>query len=87
MFKNSDILKEAQHISITMLSWLMLFILRITWNTSIPDANLTTYQKGAYYSGIKLFNTFPTSIKSLSYDAKFLSQHWKIIFCLTLFTL
>jgi hypothetical protein len=26
------------------------------------NANLTTYQKGAYYAGIKLFNTFPASI-------------------------
>jgi hypothetical protein len=35
-----------------------------------PSANLTSYQKGAYYAGIKKFNTLPNSIKSLNNDIK-----------------
>jgi hypothetical protein len=35
-----------------------------------PNANLTSYQKGAYYAGIKLFNNLPDSIKSLNHDIK-----------------
>jgi hypothetical protein len=34
------------------------------------NANLTTYQKGAYYAGIKLYNTLPASIKRLNHDIK-----------------
>jgi hypothetical protein len=33
-----------------------------------PSTNLTSYQKGAYYAGIKLSSTLPDSIKSLNYD-------------------
>jgi hypothetical protein len=33
------------------------------------NADLTN-QKGAYYAGIKLFNTLPTSIKSSNHDIK-----------------
>jgi hypothetical protein len=35
-----------------------------------PQANLTLYQKGAYYSGIKVFNNFPPNIRNLSCDVK-----------------
>jgi len=34
----------------------------------VPAANLTTYQKGVYYSGIKIYNHLPTAIKDLSDD-------------------
>jgi hypothetical protein len=34
------------------------------------SANLTSYQKGAYYAEIKLFNSLPKSIKSLNHDIK-----------------
>jgi hypothetical protein len=34
------------------------------------NANLATYQKGAYYAGNKLFSTLPASIKSLNHDIK-----------------
>ena len=33
-----------------------------------PQANLTLYQKGAYYSGIKGFNNLPSNIRNLSCD-------------------
>jgi hypothetical protein len=35
-----------------------------------PSANLTSYQKGAYYAGIKKFSTLPDSSKSLNNDIK-----------------
>ena len=33
-----------------------------------PTANLTTFQKGPFYFGIKVFNYIPTSIKNTSHD-------------------
>jgi len=39
-------------------------------NLHLPQANLTLYQKGAYYSGIKDFNNLPTHIRNLSCDVK-----------------
>jgi len=38
-------------------------------NLHVPPANLTVYQRGVYYSGIKIFNHLPTTIKNLS-DSK-----------------
>jgi hypothetical protein len=35
-----------------------------------PQSNLTTYQKGPYYFGIKLFNHLPLSIKELAHNIK-----------------
>ena len=35
-------------------------------NLYIPQANLTIYQKGAYYSGIKIFNQLPSHIKNVN---------------------
>ena len=35
-----------------------------------PQANLTLYQKRAYYSGIKFFNNLPPKIRNLSCDVK-----------------
>jgi hypothetical protein len=35
-----------------------------------PQANLTLYQKVAYYSGIKIFNNLPPNIRNLSCDVK-----------------
>jgi len=34
-------------------------------NLHLPITNLSVYQKGAYYSGIKVFNSLPTHIKEL----------------------
>jgi len=39
---------------------------RSNTNLHPPVCNLTVFQKGAYYSGIKLFNHLPLQIKSLS---------------------
>jgi hypothetical protein len=35
-----------------------------------PQANLTIYQRGSYYFGIKLFNHLSLKIKELAYDFK-----------------
>ena len=34
-------------------------------NLYLPQAHLTTYQKGAYYLGIKIFNNLPLEIKNV----------------------
>ena len=39
-------------------------------NLQPPVCNLTVFQKGAYYSSIKLFNHLPLKIKSLSNEIK-----------------
>ena len=41
---------------------------RQTLDLYVPTANLTIYQKGVYYSGIKIYNYLPTAIKDLSGD-------------------
>jgi hypothetical protein len=38
---------------------------RQTSNLYLPSANLAVYQKGVYYSGIKIYNHPPTAIKDL----------------------
>jgi hypothetical protein len=35
-------------------------------NLYIPQANLSVYQKGACYSGVKIFNKFPSNIKNVN---------------------
>ena len=41
---------------------------RQTSNIYLPTANLATYQKDFYESGIKIYNHLPTRITDLSYD-------------------
>jgi hypothetical protein len=41
---------------------------RQTSNLYLPSANLAMYQKGVYYSGIKIYNHLPTAMKDLSGD-------------------
>jgi hypothetical protein len=41
---------------------------RFSSDLHTPIANLTTSQKGPLYSGIKVFNRLPTSIKRTSHD-------------------
>jgi hypothetical protein len=35
-----------------------------------PQSHLSVYQKGAHYTGIKVFNRLPVPIKQLSHDTK-----------------
>jgi len=39
-------------------------------NLYLPQANLTIYQKGAYYSGITIFNNLPLEIKNVAGNQK-----------------
>jgi hypothetical protein len=39
-------------------------------NLYLPQANLTIYQKGAYYSGIQIFNNLHLEIKSVADNQK-----------------
>ena len=39
-------------------------------NLHLPVCNLTLFQKGPYFSGIKLFNHLPPKIKCLSNEIK-----------------
>jgi len=39
-------------------------------NLYLPQTNLTIYQKGAYYSGIKIFNNLPMEIKNVADNFK-----------------
>jgi hypothetical protein len=43
---------------------------RYRYNLHVPNTNLSIFQKGVYYSGIKLFNNLPPTIKSLNHDTK-----------------
>jgi hypothetical protein len=43
---------------------------RYKTNLHLPIANLTKFQKGAYYSGIKIFNNLPHNIKDLANETK-----------------
>jgi hypothetical protein len=43
---------------------------RYNTNLHLPIANLTVFQKGAYFFGIKLFHHLPRSIKILSNEIK-----------------
>jgi hypothetical protein len=38
--------------------------------TCIVQSHLSVYQKGAHYTGIKVFNRLPVPIKQLSHDTK-----------------
>ena len=41
---------------------------RQTFDLYVPAANLTIYQKGVYYQGIKIYNHLPKTIKDLFGD-------------------
>jgi hypothetical protein len=43
---------------------------RYTNNFHCLSSNLTTFQKGSYYFGIKVFNSLPPSMKILVHDTK-----------------
>jgi hypothetical protein len=42
---------------------------RQKYNYHVPSSNLSLYQKGVYFTGIKVFNNLPQSIKNLSNDS------------------
>jgi hypothetical protein len=40
------------------------------YNFHVQNSNLSKYQKGVYYSGIKIFNNLPPNVKNLSHNIK-----------------
>ena len=44
------------------------FNTRSHYDFNIPAANLAVFQKGVWYSGIKIYNHPPQTLKQLSYD-------------------
>jgi hypothetical protein len=44
--------------------------MRYNSDLHLPTCNLTLYQKGAYFSGIKMFNHLPQKLKGLSVDIR-----------------
>jgi hypothetical protein len=57
-------------------------------NLHQPQANLTLYQKGAHYSGFRIFNCLPLNISDLSCDAKiFKSELSKYLHLKSFYTL
>ena len=44
------------------------FNTRFNYDLHLPTAKLTVFQKGVYYSGIKIYNHLPLHLKQLSYD-------------------
>ena len=51
-------------------------------NLYLPQANLTIYQKGAYYSGIKIFSNLPLEIKNVASNKNKLNCSEKIFIVL-----
>jgi hypothetical protein len=43
----------------------------------MPKANLSIYEKGVYYSGIKIFNNFSLKIKNVADNHKRFKTAWK----------
>jgi hypothetical protein len=57
--------------------WIVVLVVRIQGintrynnNFHCPICNLTVFQKGTYYFGIKVFNNFPSCIKNFAHDTK-----------------
>jgi hypothetical protein len=44
------------------------FITRSNHDLHIPAANLAVFQKGVWFSGIKVYNHLPPTLKQLSQD-------------------
>jgi len=53
---------------------------RYNSDSHLPITNLTVFQKGVFYFGIRVFNKLPSSVKDLSYDVKHLKLALKRFF-------
>jgi hypothetical protein len=54
----------------------------------LPQANLTMYKKGVYYSGIRVFNGFPMNIKDIcDSPVKFKTALKYLVYSYALYTL
>jgi hypothetical protein len=83
LFKKFNILPLASEFLLSLLFFLLWTTWKSSKQTDVhstntrhkhdlhqPSTNLTGYQKGAYYAGIKIFNSLPDRIKSLNHDMK-----------------
>jgi hypothetical protein len=83
LFKKFNILPFASEFLLSLLSFVVDNMEMFQTNSGIHSintkhkhdlrqlsANLTSYHKGAYYAGIKLFSIHPDSIKGLNHDIK-----------------
>jgi hypothetical protein len=52
----------------------------VSTNLHPPIANLTKFQKGAYYSGINIFNNLPHDIKDLANEIRLFWNALKEVF-------
>jgi hypothetical protein len=81
LFKKFDILALVTEFLLSLLSFIVGNMWKFQTNSDIHNtntrhkhdlhhrsANLTSYQKHAYYAGIKLFSTLPDIIKSFHHD-------------------
>ena len=58
------------------------------YDLHIPAANLAVFQKGVWYSGIKIYNNLPPTLKQLSYDiSKFKADLNRFLFTNSFYTL
>jgi hypothetical protein len=57
---------------------------RFNHDLHLPAANLTLFQKGGWYSGIKFYNHLPLKLKELSDDIPKIKMALKSFFLLTL---
>jgi hypothetical protein len=58
------------------------------YDLHIPAANLAVFQKGEWYSGIKIYNLLPPALQQLSYDvSKFKAALKRYLFAKSFYTL
>ena len=78
--KNKDLFKNNSDVHS--------FNTRSDYDLHIPAANLTAFQNREWYSGIKICNNLPPTIKQLSYDiSKFKAALKRFIFTNSFYTL
>jgi len=58
---------------------------RYNTNFHLPMANLTAFQRGVYFFGVKLFNHLPIKIKNVSKETKLFKRASKIFLILNSF--
>jgi hypothetical protein len=64
------------------------FNTRFNHDLHIPVANLAVFQKGVQYSGIKVYNHLPQTLKQLSHDIpKFKATLKRFLFTHSFYTL
>ena len=68
--RNAIYITICQYACDSYISWSVMIFGANTLYLYIPQANLTIYQKGAYYSGIKIFNKLPSDIKNVNGNIK-----------------